>query len=94
MDLMFLYPLIGGSFIYALLLLIIGSIDYMKYRIFFNIYNSGIALLTVGSLLHGILEIAGTSSEYIIYYSILGWIAVGIGISSFFINIFRKKQLH
>ncbi|WP_294187738.1 hypothetical protein [uncultured Clostridium sp.] len=27
-----------------------------------NIYNSGIAILTVGSLLYGILEIAGISN--------------------------------
>ncbi|WP_430839434.1 hypothetical protein [Clostridium nigeriense] len=75
-------------------MLIIRNSNYMKYRISFNIYNSGIAALTVGSLLHGILEIAGTSSEYIMYYSILGWMAVGTGIISFFINTFRKKQIH
>lgn len=92
MDLMFLYPLIGGAFIHVLLLLFTININYMKYRIYFNIYNSGIALLTVGSLLHGILEIAGTSSEYIVYYSILGWIAVSVGIISFILNVFRKSK--
>ena len=92
MDLMFFYPLIGGAFVYLLILIFMSDIIYKKNRISFNIYNSGIAILTMGSLLHGILEIAGTSSEYIIYYSIIGWIAVGFGIISFFVNIYRKNR--
>lgn len=93
MDSMFLYPLIGGTFIYLLLLLFATNINYKENRLSFNIYNSGIAILTVGSLLHGILEIAGTSSEYILYYSIIGWTAVLVGIISFFVNRFREKKI-
>jgi hypothetical protein len=59
-----------------------------------NIYNSGIAILTVGSLLYGILEIAGISSVYIKYYSIVGWIAIGLGITALFIIKFKKRGLY
>lgn len=92
MDLMFLYPLIGGALIYLLLFIFARNINYNKNKLSFNIYNAGIATLTVGSLLHGIFEIAGTSSEYIVYYSVIGWIAIVLGITSIFINSFRKIE--
>lgn len=94
MDLMFLYPLIGGEFLYIMILIFFTNINYKEYRIPFNIYNSGIAILTVGSLLHGILEIAGTSSVYIKYYSFVGWIAIGVGITALFILKFKKRVLY
>ena len=90
MDLMFLYPLIGGVFGYVSILIFFTEINYKKYRIPFNIYNSGIAILTTGSLLHGILEIAGTFSVYIKYYSIIGWILIGLGIITLFIKKIKK----
>lgn len=89
MDLMFLYPLIGGVFIYSIILIFFKKLEYKKYRHSFNIYNSGIAILTVGSLLYGILEIAGTSSIYLRYYSIVGWILVFTSIISLFVNMFN-----
>lgn len=91
-DSMFLYPLIGGAFVYLIILTFMTDVSYKKNRISFNIYNSGIAILTMGRLLHGILEIAGISSEYIIYYSIIGFIFVGYGIISLFVNAYIKKR--
>lgn len=91
MDLMFLYPLIGGAFTYIMILIFFTNINYKEYRIPFNIYNSGISVLTVGSLLHGILEIAGTSSIYIRYFSIIGWGLVAIGIISLFLIKFNRR---
>ena len=58
MTLMFLYPLVGGAAIYLVFGLIFKKIDYKSLRIYFNIYNSGIATLTIGSLLKGIIVIA------------------------------------
>lgn len=94
MDFMFLYPLIGGVFVYIIILIFFTNVSYKEYRISFNIYNSGIAILTVGSLLHGILEIAGTSSVYIKCYSIVGWIAIGVGIATLFIIKFKRKLVY
>lgn len=81
MSLMFLYPLLGGALFYSVLGLIIPRInEYEHYRLFYNIYNSGIAILTVGNLLKGILYIAGTASVYVPLFTIIGWICVGAAI--------------
>lgn len=49
-------------------------------RIAVNLYNSGVAAVTVSSLLRGIFEIAGTGSEYqvILMYIGLGFLILGI----------------
>lgn len=73
MTWMFLYPLIGGVLFFFLLgYLLPGANKAPGYRLFYNLYNSGIALLTVGSLCLGIFEIAGTNSPYVKYYYITG----------------------
>lgn len=90
MYLMFLYPLIGGTVSYLIFDILVSNFNYKKFRLYFNIYNSGIAVLTVGSLLHGIMEIAGTSSPYLIYYTIVGWLAVGFGVVNIFIKVLIK----
>lgn len=71
MTWMFLYPLIGGVFFYFVMNCIVPNIyKYPYYRLFYNIYNSGIAALTTSSFLKGILEIAGTNSNYITIFNI------------------------
>lgn len=87
MTYMFLYPLVGGVLFYGIVMLFIPSIvNKKKYRFFYNIYNSGIAILTVGSLLRGVMEIAGTSSFYLIFYTLIGWLSVIISISALIIE--------
>lgn len=81
MTWMFLYPLMGGAFYYfAIGLLLPEAYKEKEYRLFYNLYNSGIALLTVGSFEQGIFEIAGTNSPYVKYYFILGTLFCGAGI--------------
>lgn len=82
MNLMFLYPLIGGVGVYIILKYLCKE-KGIKFRLTFNIYNTGIATLTIGSLLKGIMDIAGTSSEYIVYYRIIGIIFIIVSILSF-----------
>jgi hypothetical protein len=77
MDLMFLYPLAGG----ALPFFVLGRFfpRFAKRRFFrpgCNLYNSGIAALTAGALLRGILEIAGTGSRWIGLFFAAGAIMV------------------
>lgn len=65
MSSMFLYPLLGGALMYVLLGIVVPGIASRKlFRLGYNLYNSGIATLTTGSFLRGILDIAGTASEY------------------------------
>lgn len=75
MTYMFLYPLLGGVLFYGIIMLLIPSIvNKKRYRFFYNIYNSGIAVLTVGSFLRGIMEITGTFSTYLMAYTLVGWL--------------------
>ena len=48
-------------------------------RAAFNIYNAGVAALTVSSLLRGIFEIAGTGSPYQRYLGVFGIVLLASG---------------
>ena len=88
MTFMFLYPLVGGTIIY----LMIGAISKARLpeRFVVNIYNSGIAALTVGSMLRGILDIAGTSSPYQPTFVIVGMLMVFVGAVCYVTAQFKK----
>jgi hypothetical protein len=82
MTWMFLYPLLGGALLYSLICIAApGIIRLPQYRIFYNLYNSGIATLTLGSFLKGILFIAGTDSAYTAYFDAAGWAMAAAGIA-------------
>ena len=73
MTWMFLYPLIGGTLFYLAINGFANKISrFSGYRLAYNIYNSGIATLTFGSFLKGIIQIAGASSPYIVFYYVVG----------------------
>ncbi len=81
MTWMFLYPLLGGTMFYLIIDRWTQGIGGSKgYRAFYNLHNSGIATLTVGSFLKGILEIAGADSLYVLYFQVTGWVLVVIGL--------------
>jgi zinc transporter ZupT len=81
MTWMFLYPLIGGALIYFLIERLIPGVSRSPdYRLFYNVYNSGIATLTMGSFLKGILDIAGTSSPYTVLFNVTGWLFAAAGL--------------
>lgn len=80
MTFMFLYPLLGGALLYFFIEhLMVDLMRKPKYRIFFNIYISGLAALTFGSFLKGILEIAGTESAFTILFFIVGGLFTAVG---------------
>ena len=82
MDWMFLYPLLGGSLIYLMIDLLLPAIKAQRsYRLFCNLYNAGIAALTAGSFLKGILEIAGAASPYLPWFFGAGWLLVAAGMA-------------
>ncbi len=96
MSFMFLYPLIGGALTFIVIYpkIKINKVKYKTIRISFNLYNTGIAILTTEGLLRGIFQIAGTSSDYMIYYSIFGWSITIISLISISIQIFLNKKAH
>jgi hypothetical protein len=93
MSLMFLYPLLGGTLSFMLLWFFSPEAEDRNHsRLFFNLYNSGVAALTAGSLLQGVLDIAGTSSPYIVAYRLLGWLLVGITLTGWIGLAGRRGQ--
>jgi hypothetical protein len=80
----YLYLLGLGVFVFFLLKIAIPEIVQQKgYRFFYQIYNSGVAILINGMLLRGILEIAGGSSAYVAWFFFVGWGFIAIGVVLF-----------
>lgn len=92
MSFMFLYPLLAGVLPFLLLWLFAPQADKVKYyRLFYNCYNSGVATLTVGSMLNGIFEIAGTSSSYVIVFTVCGWSMLSFGFVAYILNFYTRE---
>lgn len=95
MTWMFLYPLLGGALFYFIILRLIPNITkFAGFRVFLNIYNSGIATLTIASLLKGIFEIAGTNSPYLVYYYVIGGIFIAAGLIIMLIMETNQNKAH
>ena len=81
MVFLFAWPLLGGALPFAML-----SAARKKPTIGWLarcLYHSGVATLTVGSCVLGVLEIYGTTSDYVTVYWIVGaaLIACGVGLA-------------
>jgi hypothetical protein len=93
MTWMFLYPLIGGALFYSLIYGLANKIiKFTLYRLFFNIFNSGIATLTFGSFLKGIMDIAGAGSTYLVFYYVVGSLFIATGLILMFIMLINQKR--
>lgn len=77
----FVFPLAGG--VLPFFLLALGDFP-LPDRVSFNLYHSGIASLTVGSIVQGILEIYGTTNRLVSVYWIAGLLFVGLGVCFYF----------
>jgi hypothetical protein len=83
MTYLFLWPLVLGFVPYTIAAFIkskTAAYGNSITRIAFNIYNSGVAAITVSSLLKGIFDIAGNSSIYQSYLMTGGIVILIIGI--------------
>lgn len=93
MTWMFLWPLLGGALVYYIIEKSRPSLVKTSYfRVFSNLYNAGIATLTAGSFLQGIIEIAGASSDYIPYIYLMGGTFIIAGCGMLMIQIGRKLK--
>ena len=76
-------PFMSYAFVFSLVLGAVGFAVFgrlnLNNRIAFNLYNAGIATLTVGSTLRGIIDIAGADTTYPVYYFFVGTVLVAIG---------------
>lgn len=82
----FVFPLAGGALPYFAMSLYGGR--RLPGRASRNLYNSGIATLTVGSLMEGTLDIYGTTNDILGVYWVVGICLVGAAIMVYL--IFRK----
>lgn len=81
-------PLVGGTLPY----LVIGLSRRKRYPgiVAKNLHHAGIATLTVGSVLQGVLDIYGTTNDLIRFYWVVGAALTFAGI----INYFRAENEH
>lgn len=86
MTYMCLIPLVGGAGVLALSRAL--GLAPMR-RAAFNAYNSGIATLTIGSVLCGIFEIAGTASVYTPVFLVVG---IGFIVGAAIMSIYAKSR--
>ena len=76
-------PFMSYAFVFSLVLGVVGFTVFGRLnlddRTAFNLYNAGIATLTVGSILRGTIDIAGADTTYPVYYFFVGTVFVAIG---------------
>ena len=74
----FAFPLVGGTLPFQFIAVI--GIKRFPHRFAGKLYHSGIAALTVGSIVRGVLDIYGTTNALADYYWIIGVFGVLFGI--------------
>jgi hypothetical protein len=76
-------PFMSYAFVYSLVLGVLGFTVFGRLnlgnRTAFNLYNAGIATLTVGSILQGIIDIAGADTTHPVWYFVVGTVLVAVG---------------
>ena len=82
----FCFPLVGGTTVFSIL----GLLNLKKYPngIARNLYHSGIATLTVGSIIRGVLDIYGTTNLLSNYYWKVGFSLAIAGVFVCLMNLF------
>ena len=86
----FAFPLIGGTLVFNIL----SFLKLLKYpnAIARNLYHSGIATLTVGSVVQGVLEIYGTTNALSDYYWSVGIVLIVIGVAAGIVGFFLQRR--
>ena len=86
----FAFPLAGGVLPFFAMHQL-GAKGYPSHLARF-LYHSGIATLTVGSLIRGVLDIYGTTNALTAYYWYVGGALWAVGIISFLAEIFTTNK--
>ena len=87
MNTLSLVPLIGGGLLVGLLYL-----QPTLSRLSFNLWNSGVAVLTTGFLLRGIINLSGRSTTLDWPYWVIGAGFLGLALVSIGLSLFRSKK--
>lgn len=86
----FLFPLAGGTLPFAAMS--VYGRGRIPGRLTRNLYNAGIAALTMGSIMEGVLEIYGTTNDLLQIYWFAGFSLIGLGILLYIIGLFTAKK--
>ena len=81
----FAFPLAGGSLPFCILNLM--QIKKYPNALARNLYHSGIAALTVGSIIRGVLDIYGTTNALSSYYWLVGIPLLIAGAITYFVQM-------
>lgn len=89
----FIFPLVLGQF--PSMLVAFSIIKRKPCRISLNLYNAGIATLTIYSILKGVLEIYGTTNSLIVWYLYIAviLIVVALVLEAISTKLKNSKQL-
>jgi hypothetical protein len=91
MSSVWIFLLCSGTLFYTALHIISAKTKYQPKRFACNIYNSGTAVFAVGMLLKGVFDIAGTGSDFILFYRIAGIVLMSAG-AVLIVFFLRKKN--
>ena len=83
----FVFPLVGG--VLPFLLMAMGKLFINSSAVSCNLYHAGIATLTIGSILTGIVEIYGTTNTLIRIYWMAGTFMI---LGSLLLCMAQKKR--
>ncbi len=86
----FAFPLILGAVPFSVLKLC--SVKKLPCFWARNLYHGGIAALTIGSIIHGVLEIYGTTNELTSCYRIVGILMVMLGLILYFAQLVLDER--
>lgn len=86
----FAFPLVGGALPFTVMSLY--KIKRLPNRLTFNLYNSGIATLTIGSIMQGVINIYGTTNNLLIVFWVVGIALSLISLLLYFISDTRKDS--
>ena len=87
---LFMFPLLGGVLPYA----VFGLVSKIKCPspVSARTFNSGVAALTVGSCIKGVLDIYGTTSSYQPIYLVLGIALTVLGFAIYLFKLFFSRE--
>lgn len=86
----FVFPLVGGWLpFFGLSFTRLENAPSLHSR---YLYHAGIATLTLGSIVQGVLDIYGTTNQLQPVYWYVGAVFVGAGITAFAVDLLIKKK--
>ena len=94
MTYMFIYPLVTGILV-SIFIFINKNISKLKsFYIGKSILNYGIAIMVFRSFMKGVFEIAGTDSNYLIYYFYMGLILILVSSILLIYSLYEATKVH